>query len=194
MIRLRTLPDIWQATLFEIHNIIPDYELVIAGGAIRDLLLNTQPVKDLDIFVLGADEVVAQKLTLAFHTVPDARYMEGIHSGRLKYAATERGPYSADPVWRWPAVKPLGATGPTVDLVAMAEVPNVNKLLSGFDLNLVQVAHDGRQFIIHDNFVEGVEQRTIRVLDDGYPENSRARVARLSKKLPDFAIDLSILN
>jgi hypothetical protein len=192
-IRLRPLPSDWQNVLFEIYHLLPQYKFVIAGGAIRDLLLNTQPIKDLDIFVLGADEEAVKRISTEFDEHLDTEYGRRIRSGELKRSSTEDGPYSRGNVWRWPALQPFGDKGPVVDLVAMADVPDVSTLLRGFDINLTQVAHNGNHFTIHENFIEGVEQRVIRVLDAGYPENSRQRVARMQQKLAGFTTDLTIL-
>jgi hypothetical protein len=51
MINMKALPPSWAALLSRV-KIRLDCSAVIAGGAIRDLLLAEEPVKDLGIFVL----------------------------------------------------------------------------------------------------------------------------------------------
>jgi hypothetical protein len=55
------------------------------------------------------------------------------------------------------------------------------------------VAHDGVRYTIHDNFAKAAERRTISVIDDSWPDNARARVARMAQKFPKFTVDLSVL-
>ena len=74
-----------------------------------------------------------------------------------------------------------------------AEFSGVVQLLDGFDITLVQVAHDGVRYTIHDNFAKAAERRTISVIDDSWPDNARARVARMAQKFPKFTVDLSVL-
>jgi len=75
----------------------------------------------------------------------------------------------------------------------MAGVTDVVQLLDGFDIDLVQVAHDGVRYTIHDNFVKAAERRTIRVIDNSWPENARARAERMAQKFSGFTADLSVL-
>jgi hypothetical protein len=158
-----------------------DCHAVIAGGAIRDLLLAAETrVKDLDIFVLGPGESTIQNLTETFGEPPCRRDV------------AESQTYADGPVWRWPELR-LTYDAPLVDLVAMGEVSGVVQLLDGFDITLVQVAHDGVRYTIHDNFVKAIERRTIRVIDDFWPENTRVRAARMAQKFPEFTVDLSLL-
>ena len=66
-----------------------------------------------------------------------------------------------------------------VDLVAMGGVTGVVQLLDNFDIGLVQAAHD---------------RRIIRVINGSWPDNARARAARMAQKFPEFTVDLSVLN
>jgi hypothetical protein len=75
----------------------------------------------------------------------------------------------------------------------MGGVPGVAQLLDNFDISLVQAAHDGARYAIHDNFVKAIERRTIRVIDDSWPDNARARAARMAQKFPEFTVDVSVL-
>jgi hypothetical protein len=137
-------------------------------------------VKDLDIFVLGPGESTIQNLTETFGE-PSCR--------RCVDDAPET--YADGPVWRWPELR-LTYGAPLVDLVAMGGVSGLVQLLDGFDITLVQVAHDGVRYTIHDNFVKAIQCRTIRVIDDSWPENARARAARMAEKFPEFTVDLSV--
>jgi hypothetical protein len=40
----------------------------------------------------------------------------------------------------------------------MSGVSRVVQLLDGFDISLVQVAHDGFRYTIHDNFAKAAER------------------------------------
>jgi hypothetical protein len=75
----------------------------------------------------------------------------------------------------------------------MGGVSGVVQLLDGFDITLVQVAHDGVRYTIHDNFVKAAERRTIRVIDNSWPDNARARAERMAQKFSGFTVDLSVL-
>ena len=67
------------------------------------------------------------------------------------------------------------------------------RLLDGFDITLVQVAHDGVRYTIHDSFVKTIERRIIRVIDPSWPDNARARAERMARKFSGFTVDLSVL-
>ena len=181
-IMLKTLPDHWGSVLERITAKLIDCRAAIAGGAIRDLLLGAESrVKDLDIFVLGPGESTIQNLTDTFGEPPCRRY---VHDSPETYAD--------GPVWRWPELR-LTYDAPLVDLVAMGGVSGVVELLDGFDIGLVQVAHDGVRYTIHNNFVKAIERRIIRAIDGSWPDNARARVARMAQKFPEFTVDLSVL-
>ena len=146
MIMLRSLPHRWASMLERISKKLVDCRPVIGGGAIRDLLLGAESrVKDLDIFVLGSNESTIQNLTETFGEPPCRRYVDDSPET-----------YAGGPVWRWPELR-LTYGAPLVDLVAMAGVTDVVQLLDGFDIDLVQVAHDGVRYTIHDNFVKAAE-------------------------------------
>jgi len=182
MIIVRPLPHPWGSVLKRITERLVECRAVIAGGAIRDLLLGAEGrVKDLDIFVLGPGESTIQNLTETFGEPPCRRYVDDAPDT-----------YADGPVWRWPELR-LTYGAPLVDLVAMGGVSGVPQLLDGFDITLVQVAHDGVHYTIHDNFVTSVERRTIRVIDDSWPDNARARAERMAQKFPEFTVDLSVL-
>jgi hypothetical protein len=182
MIKLKTLPDRWRSVLERITPKLIDCRAVIAGGAVRDLLLGAESrVKDLDIFVLGPDEKTLQSLTESFGEPACQRHVDDSPET-----------YADGPVWRWPELR-LTYDAPLVDLVAMGWVSGVVQLLDGFDITLVQVAHDGVRYTIHDNFVKAVKHRTIRVIDNSSPDNARARAARMAQKYPGFTIDASVL-
>ena len=65
MINMKALPPSWAAPLSRV-KIRLDGSAVIAGGAIRDLLLAEEPVKDLDIFELDPSVGDLGKLTSAY--------------------------------------------------------------------------------------------------------------------------------
>jgi hypothetical protein len=65
MINMKALPPSWAALLSRI-KVRLDCSAVIARGAIRDLLLAEEPVKDLDIFVLDPSVRDLGKLTSAY--------------------------------------------------------------------------------------------------------------------------------
>jgi hypothetical protein len=181
-ITLKALPDTWRSLLKRITESIIDSHAVIAGGAIRDLLLGAEDrVKDLDIFVLGPGESTIRNLTQTFGEPPCRRYVDDSPET-----------YADGPVWRWPELR-LTYAAPSVDLVAMGGISGVVQLLDGFDITLVQVAHDGVRYTIHDNFAKAAQSRTISVIDDSWPDNARARVARMAQKFPEFTVDLSVL-
>jgi hypothetical protein len=83
---------------------------------------------------------------------------------------------------------------PAVQKSGAAAVSSVAQLPDNFDIGLVQAAHDGARYVIHDNFVEGIDRRTIRVINDSWPANARARAARIAQKFPEFTVDLSVLH
>jgi hypothetical protein len=64
MINMKALPSSW-ALLSRVKTRL-DCSAVIAGGAIRDLLLAEGPVKDLDTFVLDPSVRNLGKLTSAY--------------------------------------------------------------------------------------------------------------------------------
>src|SRR5947209_6739611 len=131
MIVLRPLPHAWGSMLWRITDKLTDCRAVIAGGAIRDLLLGAvSSVRDLDIVVLGPSGSTVQNLTESFGKPPCWRHLD-----------ESRGAYGNGPVWRWPELR-LSYEAPLIDLVAMAEVPDVAQLLDKFDIGLVQAAHD----------------------------------------------------
>jgi hypothetical protein len=173
-IPLKQLPHSWRSVLERINNQIIDCRAVIAGGAIRDLLLGAEnSVKDLDIFVLGAGQNTIKNLTASFGEPP------------IKIPTHTE--------FRWPELR-LGNDAPLVDLAVMGRTSNVVQLLNRFDIGSVQVAHDGTQYRIHDNFVEDVKHRKIRVIKDSMPDNARERAARMAIKFPQFSMDLSLLD
>jgi len=179
---LGSLPHSWGLMLERITDKLIDCRAVIAGGAIRDLLLGAEDrVKDLDIFVLGPGDSTIQNLTKTFGEPPCRRYVD-----------VSPETYADGPVWRWPELR-LTYAAPSVDLVAMDGISGVIQLLDGFDITLVQVAHDGVRYTIHDNFAKAAERRTISVIDDSWPDNARARAARMAQKFPGFTVDLSAL-
>jgi hypothetical protein len=180
---LKPLPHTWGSVLEGITEKLIDCRVVMAGGAIRDLLLGAESrVKDLDIFILGPGESTIQKLTETFGEPPCRRYV-----------AESPETYADGPVWRWPELR-LTYDAPLIDLVAMGAVSSVAQLLDNFDIGLVQAAHDGARYVIHDDFVEGIDRRTIRVINDSWPANARARAARIAQKFPEFTVDLSVLH
>ena len=182
MIMLKTLPHSWGSVLERVTAKLIDCHAVIAGGAIRDLLLGAESrAKDLDIFVLGPGENTIQNLTETFGEPPCRRYVDDSPET-----------YADGPVWRWPELR-LTYAAPSVDLVAMGGISGVVQLLDGFDITLVQVAHDGVRYTIHDNFAKAAERRTISVVDNSWPDNARARAARMAQKFPGFTVDLSAL-
>ena len=68
---LRSLPHSWRPVLECVTEKLIDCRAVIAGGAIRDLLLGAESiVKDLDIFVLGPGESTIQNLSETFGEPP----------------------------------------------------------------------------------------------------------------------------
>jgi hypothetical protein len=73
MINMKALPPSWAALLSRV-KIRLDCSAVTAGGAIRDLLLAEEPVKDLDIFVLGPSVRDLGKLTSACGEPPYTPY------------------------------------------------------------------------------------------------------------------------
>jgi hypothetical protein len=169
--------------LWRITDELTDCRAVIAGGAIRDLLLGAESsVKDLDIFVLVPSANTLKNLIKSFGKPPCLRHL-----------GDSRGAYADDPVWRWPELR-LSYDAPLVDLVAMGRVSDVVQLLDKFDIGLVQAAHDGLRYVIHDNFVRGVDRQTIRVINDFWPDNARARASRMAQKFPGFTVDASVLN
>jgi hypothetical protein len=84
MINMEALPPRWVALLSRV-KIRLDCSAVIARGAIRDLLLAEEPVKDLDIFVLDPSVRDLGKLTSA--------YGEAVHDERSSASLEQaRGP------------------------------------------------------------------------------------------------------
>ena len=178
---LRSLPHSWGSILERVTEKLTDCRAVIAGGAIRDLLLGAEAVvKDLDIFVLGPGDKALQNLIESFGEPPGRR---GVDDSPETYAD--------GPVWRWPELR-LTYDAPLIDLVAMGGVSSVAQLLDNFDIGLVQAAHDGARYVIHDNFVEGIDRRIIRVINDSLPDNARGRAVRMAQKFPEFTVDLSV--
>ena len=96
---------------------------VIAGGAIRDLILGL-PVKDIDIFVLGMTAQAAREIF-------NAQIVEyaGVEEAKHQYRTNG------------------GLTG---DLV-FSQYDNVRDVLAHFDLGVCRVAWDG-DFIVTDDF------------------------------------------
>ena len=183
MIVLRPSPHAWGSMLERITHKLTDCRAVIAGGAIRDLLLGAESsVKDFDIFVLRPGENTLQNLTEVFGKPPCWRHVDDL-----------RGTYADGPVWRWPELR-LSYDAPLIDLVAMGEISDVGQLLDKFDIGLVQAAHDGVRYVIHDNFARGIDRQTIRVINDFWPDNARARTSRMARKFPGFTVDASVLN
>jgi hypothetical protein len=181
-ITLKALPDSWGSVLERITDKLIDCRAVIAGGAIRDLLLGAETrVKDLDIFVLGPGESTIQNLSGTFGEPPCRRYVD-----------ESPETYADGPVWRWPELR-LTYDAPLIDLVAMGGFSDVIQLLDKFDIGLVQAAHDGSRYVIHDNFARGIDRRTIQVINASWPDNARTRAARMAQKFPEFTVDLSVL-
>jgi hypothetical protein len=182
MITLRPLQHSWASILRQIADKLTDCSAVIAVVRFEICCFRAESVvKDLDVFVLGPGEETLEKLTEAFGAPPCSRY-----------AYDARESYADGPVWRWPELR-LTYDAPLVDLIGMGGVSGVVQLLDNFDIGLVQVAHDGVRYTIHDNFVKAIDHRTIRVVDGSWPDNARARAERMAQKFPEFTVDLSVL-
>lgn len=176
-IDLRPLPQSWANALAEVQTKSRSLSpIVIAGGAMRDLYLrDPSRIKDLDIFVLEAVHSEFRRLIKAYGR-PDSKseypgWMGGVNE-------------------RWSNVR---IEGQNVDLIVTSEFRCVNELLRSFDLNLAKAAHDGSHAIIHEDFIRGVADAEIKVVNDRWRTNTIKRLAKYQRMFPDYSVNRSLL-
>lgn len=173
------IPNEWQGVLKSIREVFPS--AVIAGGALRDLF-NERPIKDVDIFVPviydkeGSldhlyekvwDLFAGENITLDQNSVYGIKTTE--EDDRDLYAIFRliRKDWSYDII-----LCDLGAS----------KVEN-------FDINLCQIAYDGKELITTRAYWNAVQDKTLRVMNVNRTDRNKARLERLHQKYQDFEVE-----
>ena len=207
-LELPPLPSIYQQSLDLVRQVLgsPKVESpiseFIAGGAIRDLILGlpTEEVKDIDIF--------------CFHSFDKMEMFNQINSGS----------FSGDWEWTqyaeaFPEIKEVqffydNEEGESSKVIASNRVlihtkqelkidiillkdqdTDIFRTLDSFDLGFVKCAHSGQSYILHQDFLQDIQSKIIRVCANGAyePDSIRKRLDKFSKRFPDWSIDDSRL-
>ena len=159
---------------------------VLAGGAIRDLLLDRE-VKDLDVFVQAPTEG-AEAAQAKAHQVAAALTMPlGLVLHGDEYMAWANGTLVAIA-----ELKPLVSAGPfaglpTLNLIFTREVPTVQAMADRIDFGICQVALTVREAYQTAAFDKDVADGTFTFLKepDQWPRSNR-RWKRLQEKYPTY--------
>lgn len=182
-------------TMGTLNEILPA-PVILAGGAVRDALLN-RPIKDYDFFTASRVPTLGEVFLLELEL--------GLEEGSIRTQPTyddEEG-YFADEVaaiLSWP--HPV--TGIEVQLIILrGEYTTLRDFVARFDLGLCQCALTTNEWCFSPAFFTDVEQRTMTYLrqpsmiGELVTENSQSeidrsvrRYARLHNKYPQYRLVL----
>jgi len=193
-LRLPPVPDSWR----EVHNRLNAAfgEVVLAGGALRDLILN-RPVKDLD-FVLAAREPDEVEDLLCHMAYFSSLHRMGSADADLKtYALNLPGILGVWEVRMESLILDLPIQLIMVSPLPAEMVPPVPAQVSTLawhaarraDFGICQLAYDGKAMILTHEFIEDAQNRrfVLRNLKDA--ETSLVRYYRLQQKYPGWAFE-----
>jgi tRNA nucleotidyltransferase/poly(A) polymerase len=179
------VPARWQRLLLAIREVCPS--AVLAGGALRDLLLD-RPIKDLDIFINAramqlADEAIAA-LRLAGFTV--------------EFDPCDLTAYPEDQNLEVVAVATLSTPEDLAPFAGLRVLPvqliftnwDTSRITDRFDYGICQVAYDGETITFGDHFNSDRIEEVFRLRRDRpTPVSMRGsvhRYARLVNKYPGW--------
>jgi hypothetical protein len=142
----REFPPKWEKTRYLTAQKAHPYDVVIAGGAIRDHLLGI-PAKDLDLFVLDISaEQANQRFGAVLSDYGDAGNVHKIING-----------LSCDIIF--------------LDCAATAQ-----EVLNRFDLGICKAAWDGQSLLISGDFLRDARDRKITELNFDFVGDHRNRI------------------
>jgi len=173
------LPADWQAFLMRLQSQFP--EAVIAGGALRDLILQ-RDIRDIDIFVQSRGKMTEPMINMALGTFVQPMNPEWVkdyeeHLPEL-FAVYELGGYDEES-------RPF-------QIIALNMEVTPKSVIDRIDFGICRVAHDGEVFIITREFTKDAEQQTFTLVHTNNRQSSQKRFYRLTeeKYLGYGAVDL----
>lgn len=151
------------------------FKVVLAGGCLRDLMTG-RPRKDIDVFVFGWDKPPDGEFAKLFGMDPEQQM-------------DSSGPMASTRVVRDDLGYDLIAPHPTL-------IPDATALLDSFDVGICRIAHTGAAWVIHQDFLDDLRDRVIKVRSLGAHtvQSVRDHVARLQGYYPGFSVDTSFLD
>ena len=144
-------PARWLGVLAQVQEKFP--EAVIAGGALRDLILD-RPVGDIDIFVKAQGPYTEAHLKALFGDSIEKVSKEWV----IKYA--EHLP-ELDSVWD---IKMRDADYHPFQVIALNMDVTPQSAVERFDFGICRVAHDGNRLYITPEFAQDADNHTFTAL------------------------------
>lgn len=159
------VPASWQRLILTIRE--QDPKAIIAGGAVRDLILGRKP-KDLDIFVSVRAHTLAVMRPSGYSWGFNA-YHDALNSSAFRI----RNIYQSK--WRG-IIQPLQS----IELEEMADDPLT--LIENFDFGICMAAYDGKEIIRSRHFDHDVEHKVFTLRHCRSLVKSKQRWKRITKR------------
>jgi len=179
------IPQEWVDMLHKVQGELPS--AVIAGGALRDLW-HGKPIKDVDIFIpIKAESVdldAIERKVLSIH--PYAELILTSMYGQKGNTATP-GFRNIFVIWR------MEVQGTIYELIFIEEQPGEN-MIDVFDISICQIAFDGHEIHITDEFYRSVKDGVIRVCNTNRADRQVKRLKRVMDKYPEYVCEPGALD
>lgn len=170
------IPSEWVEVLKEIQVNFPG--AVIAGGALRDLITNTQ-IKDVDIFIPIQS---VYDLELEAQVIWDTFPGQDI---KLDKFSMYGGKVEKDQDRDIFAVFKYQRGDTKFDLILCSK----NAIsIQTFDINICQILFDGENLRTTKAFTDGIENKQLKIMNVNRTDRNKARMGRLKAKYPTYEV------
>lgn len=178
------IPQVWADMLHKVQGELPS--AVIAGGALRDLW-HGKPIKDVDIFIpMQADEVdleAIERKVLAIY--PYSELVLTSMYGQKDDVATP-GFRNIFAIWR------MTVDDVIYELIFIEDMGE--NMIEVFDISICQIAFDGHEIHITDEFYRSVKDGVIRVCNTNRADRQVKRLRRVMDKYPEYVCEEGALD
>lgn len=179
-----SIPQEWVDMLVLVQDELPS--AVIAGGALRDLW-HDKPIKDVDIFIpMKAEDVdldAIERKVLSIH--PYAELILTSMYGQRGDIATP-GFRNIFTIWR------MKVQGIIYELIFIEDMGE--RMIDVFDISICQIAFDGHELHITDEFYRSVKDGVIRVCNTNRADRQVKRLKRVMDKYPEYVCEPGALD
>ena len=158
----------------ETLNDIPNSQVVIAGGAVRDTLMGREP-KDFDVFILNGN------YNYIYSDEEEKSFIDSIKNklNNFKKVDIKLEWHKSEPF----LIESIYINSDMQEIQIMVSPhPNINKLLDSFDWNISLFAYDGKNFYQRELISEIAEGKYLKLQNCLFPYSTLRRGYRFSER------------
>jgi hypothetical protein len=171
-----------QTCVTKIRRCHSDREVVIAGGALRDIICG-KPIKDIDIFIQGT---MPDHYCSGLHYRLEEDFALGTHDSDYEiFAASPLSTYGGYSDF-WTIEYPVGWFGLPVQLVYVDTQDLRADLMECFDFGLSRIWCDERRLRWTSEFEFDRANKRLSFYGSGWGQTSPERLARIQAKYSDY--------